>query len=104
MSGASIDEAPARQRFDWLRTADRVHRRRDLRDLETAINRGQLGQTERPAIEAVLQALVTAGGLTPRERHRVLRARLALADGPEAKGAVFAAYVESCASGSLKSR
>jgi hypothetical protein len=79
-----------RERFDWLRDPD--HRRRHLRAVEAAVNRGQLGPADRPALEAALAALEADGGLTARERHRVLRVRIALAVDDDERGAIFSAH------------
>ena len=90
--------------FAWL--ADSKHRRRDLLHIERAVNRGQLGPADRPALEAALAVLEADGGLTARERHRVLLIRIALAVGPDEKGDIFTRYYlpGSSASGSVKSR
>jgi hypothetical protein len=92
-----------RERFDWL-VDDATHRRRNLRAVEAAVNRRQLGADDRPALLDALVDLEAGGGLTDRERHRVLRVRIALADGPAAKGAVFSAFYLPGGSGSPKSR
>jgi hypothetical protein len=84
-------EPPARERFDWLRN-DRAHLRGNLRDVERAIRSGQVGAADALELTAILTELQTGGGLTARERSRIGRILIGLADGPAAKVEVLTTW------------